>query len=43
MLSEGVHSVVDTVNEGLLLYGIHRGSAHPDDEHRLGYGREVYF
>src|SRR5690606_39129098 len=43
MLSEGVHSVVDTANEGLLLYGIHRGSVQPDDEHPLGYGREVYF
>lgn len=43
MLSEGVHSVVDTANEGLLLYGIHRGSVRPDDEHPLGYGREVYF
>lgn len=43
MLSEGVHSVVDTANEGLLLYGIHRGSVRADDEHPLGYGREVYF
>lgn len=43
MLSEGVHSVVDTVNEGLLLYGIHRGAERPDDEHPLGHGREVYF
>lgn len=43
MLSEGVHSVVDTANECLLLYGAHRGSARPDGEHPLGYGREVYF
>lgn len=43
MLSEGVHSVVDTANEGLLLYGIRRGSVRPDEEHPLGYGREVYF
>ena len=43
MLSEGIHSVVDTTNELLLLYGMHRGSAAPDHEHPLGYGREVYF
>ncbi len=43
MLSEGVHSVVDTVNEVLLLYGIHRSTARPDPAHPLGYGREIYF
>ncbi|MGP1613483.1 MAG: cation diffusion facilitator family transporter, partial [Pollutimonas bauzanensis] len=43
MLSEGVHSVVDTANELLLLYGIHRSAARPDRAHPLGYGREIYF
>jgi cation diffusion facilitator family transporter len=43
MLSEGVHSCVDTINEGLLLYGLSRASQPPDDLHPLGYGREVYF
>lgn len=43
MLSEGIHSVVDTVNELLLLYGIHRSTARPDQAHPLGYGREIYF
>lgn len=43
MLSEGIHSVVDTTNELLLLYGIHKADARPDHEHPLGYGREVYF
>jgi len=43
MLSEGFHSVVDITNEILLLYGLHRADARPDDEHPLGYGREIYF
>lgn len=43
MLSEGIHSVVDTGNELLLLYGLHRAKMRPDREHPLGYGREIYF
>ncbi len=43
MLSEGVHSVVDTTNQVLLLHGINRANKPPDDEHPLGYGRELYF
>lgn len=43
MVSEGIHSLVDTTNELLLLYGMHRASAEPDHEHPLGHGREVYF
>jgi cation diffusion facilitator family transporter len=43
MLSEGVHSLVDTGNEALLLYGMSRAAVRPDREHPLGHGREIYF
>jgi cation diffusion facilitator family transporter len=43
MASEAIHSVVDTTNEILLLYGIHRSKQKADAEHPFGHGREVYF
>src|ERR1700748_1850126 len=43
MLSEAIHSVVDTSNQLLLLYGMHRAAKPPDRKHPLGHGRELYF
>lgn len=43
MLAEGIHSIADTGNQGLLMLGRRRAAREPSPDHPFGYGRERYF
>ncbi|WP_425450008.1 cation diffusion facilitator family transporter [Virgifigura deserti] len=43
MLSEGIHSIVDTSNQGLLLFDLRRAARPADENHPFGHGIKIHF
>ena len=43
MFAEGIHSVVDTGNQVLLLHGLKRGAKPASPRFPFGHGKEIYF
>ena len=43
LLSEGIHSLVDTGNQMLMIHGRRRAELPPDEHFPFGHGKEIYF
>ena len=43
MVSEGIHSIIDSINQVLLLVGVRSSQKKPDEKRPFGYGKELYF